>query len=423
MSDQILVVDDETGIRELLSEILRDEGYQVHLAANAEEARKVRTQLRPELVLLDIWMPGMDGVSLLREWSSGGLLNMPVVMMSGHATVDTAVEATRIGAVDFLEKPIALPKLLATVKRALNKGKSEYRPEITLHQLGRSTRIDELRRQLDRMVNHNAPVLITGEPGCGIELAARYLQRPQTPWFESASNQWLAQNAFEPLANTQGGIIFVAGIHDLEPAEQRGLEQLLGKLEKHHVRLICGSSQSVAHLHAEGKLDRNLLAKLSALVVGVPPLREHAEDIPDLANALLAQMMEAGEIPVTSLDVAAQNQIRQLPWPGNIPMLTNALRVMALAAEDGEIDAAAVERLAAEWIEAADAPSLPAMAADFSLPLREAREQFERAYFLHLLELEAGNAARVAERSGLERTHLYRKLKQLGISLPQLRGG
>jgi DNA-binding NtrC family response regulator len=424
VADQILVVDDETGIRELLSEILSDEGYQVHLAANAEEARKVRTQLRPELVLLDIWMPGMDGVSLLREWSSGGLLNMPVVMMSGHATVDTAVEATRIGAVDFLEKPIALPKLLATVKRALSKGKAEYRPEITLHQLGRSARIDELRRQLERMVNHNAPVLITGEPGCGIELAARYLQRPQTPWFESADNQWLAQNAFEPLASTQGGIIFVGGIHALEPAEQRGLEQLLGKLEKHHVRLVCGSHYSVAQLHAENSLDQQLLAKLSALVVSVPPLRDHAEDIPDLANALLAQLMEAGEIPVTTLAVAAQNQLRQLPWPGNIPMLTNALRVMAVSINGGEIGAETVEHLSAEWIAAAEQAAPPAVPmADFGLPLREAREQFERAYFLHLLELESGNAARVAERSGLERTHLYRKLKQLGISLPQHRGG
>jgi DNA-binding NtrC family response regulator len=422
VADQILVVDDETGIRELLSEILRDEGYQVHLAANAEEARKVRNQLRPELVLLDIWMPGMDGVSLLREWSSGGLLNMPVVMMSGHATVDTAVEATRIGATDFLEKPIALPKLLATVKRALNKGKAEYRAEITLHQLGRSARVDELRRQLERMANHNAPVLITGEAGSGIELAARYLQRPQTPWFESADNQWLAQNAFEPLANTQGGIIFIAGIHELEPAEQKGLEQLLGKLEKHRVRLICGSAYPVAQLLSGGVLDQALVHKLSALVVNVPPLREHAEDIPDLANALLAQMMEAGEIPLTTLGVAAQNRIRQMEWPGNIPMLTNALRVLAVTREGGEVSLDDVEQLAEEWISAAE-PTATQAAADFSLPLREAREQFERSYFEHLLRLESGNMARVAERSGLERTHLYRKLKQLGISLPQHRGG
>lgn len=422
MSDQILVVDDETGIRELLSEILRDEGYQVHLAANAEEARKIRSGMRPDLVLLDIWMPGMDGVSLLKEWSSGGLLNMPVVMMSGHATVDTAVEATRIGAADFLEKPIALPKLLGTVKRALNKGKSEYRAEITLHQLGRSSRIDELRRQLERMSNHNAPVLITGEPGSGIELAARYLQRPQTPWFEAEDNQWLAQNAFEPLANTQGGVIFIDRIHELEAAEQKGLEQLLGKLEKHRVRLICGSGHTVAQLLSHGRLDQALVHKLSALVVNVPPLREHAEDIPDLANALLAQMMEAGEIPLTTLGVAAQNRIRQMEWPGNIPMLTNALRVMAVTREGGEVGVQDVEQLAEEWVNATESNPTQATT-DFSLPLREAREQFERSYFEHLLKLESGNMVKIAERSGLERTHLYRKLKQLGISLPQHRGG
>src|SRR6186713_3551886 len=136
---QILVVDDEVGIRELLSEILRDEGYQVRLAENAGQARAQRAQARPDLVLLDIWMPDTDGITLLKEWASGGLLTMPVVMMSGHATIDTAVEATRIGAMDFLEKPIALQRLLGTVKRALRHPEAAATPELSIAALGRSS--------------------------------------------------------------------------------------------------------------------------------------------------------------------------------------------------------------------------------------------------------------------------------------------
>ena len=137
---QILVVDDEIGIRELLSEILRDEGYQVRLAENAGQARAQRAQGRPDLVLLDIWMPDTDGITLLREWASSGLLTMPVVMMSGHGTIDTAVEATRIGAYDFLEKPIALQKLLATVGRALKRGEQQVKPTLMLATLARLNR-------------------------------------------------------------------------------------------------------------------------------------------------------------------------------------------------------------------------------------------------------------------------------------------
>ena len=179
---QILVVDDEIGIRELLSEILSDEGYQVQLAENAAEARAFRSQTRPDLVLLDIWMPDTDGITLLKEWASAGLLTMPVVMMSGHGTIDTAVEATRIGAYDFLEKPIALQKLLATVGRALKHGGEQAQPTLSLATLGRAPLVVELKQRLERVINLRTPLLLTGEPGCGIELAARFLHPRNTPW-------------------------------------------------------------------------------------------------------------------------------------------------------------------------------------------------------------------------------------------------
>src|SRR6266853_755474 len=154
---QILVVDDEVGIRELLSEILSDEGHSVQLAANATAARSLRAQRRPDLVLLDIWMPDADGITLLKEWATGGQLTMPVIMMSGHGTIDTAVEATRIGAMDFLEKPIALQKLLATVKRALRAGESRAVMPLSIANFGRSMIITELKKRLARICGSRFP--------------------------------------------------------------------------------------------------------------------------------------------------------------------------------------------------------------------------------------------------------------------------
>lgn len=193
-SSDILIVDDEIGIRELLSEILQDEGYTVALAENAELARQLRDQTRPALVLLDIWMPDCDGVTLLKEWAKLGQLNMPVIMMSGHASIDTAVEATRIGAFDFLEKPIALQKLLSTIQRALKYGDMQGKKSLNLDRLGKSPAILELKRQLERVVNVKSPVLLTGERGVGFELVARFFHQANTPW--------IVPNKLEQLADT-----------------------------------------------------------------------------------------------------------------------------------------------------------------------------------------------------------------------------
>ncbi len=412
MSNQILVVDDEVGIRELLSEILHDEGYHVRLAADAMEARRLRHEERPDLVLLDIWMPQMDGISLLKEWRALGQLNMPVIMMSGHGSVDTAVEATRMGAFDFLEKPIALPKLLATVERAMRKGKMNFRPQLTTLQLGKGDAVVRLRYQLSQVANHNAPLLLVGEPGCGIELAARQLHQVNTPWFHSEQHQWLAENPFEPLNDSQGGILFIPEIGELNPAQQKGLAQLLGKLEKHQVKLICGSTHPIAQLTQNQGFDPDLAAKLSAVTIRVPALREHAEDIPDIAVVLLHAMVSAGEVPPKALATSALNAFRQARWAGNLPMLTNVIRTLALTVAGPDITGDEAIKLLSQF--EAQQPANPEKI-QFERPLREARDDFERAYFEYHIRQEAGNMSRVAERVGLERTHLYRKLKQLGI--------
>ena len=179
---EILIVDDEVGIRELLSEILQDEGYRVSLAENATAARAYRARERPALVLLDIWMPDTDGVTLLREWAASGQLTMPVIMMSGHGTIETAVEATKIGAFDFLEKPVGLQKLLGTVARALKVALPRAsRGASRSPRIGTSGAMREVERQMEQLLAARKPLLILGEPGAGHEVAARALHAPDTP--------------------------------------------------------------------------------------------------------------------------------------------------------------------------------------------------------------------------------------------------
>ena len=407
---QILVVDDEIGIRELLSEILADEGHTVQLAQNAAHARALRAAERPDLVLLDIWMPDTDGITLLKEWAANGQLTMPVVMMSGHGTIETAVEATRIGAIDFLEKPIALQKLLATVKRALGRAGGQPQPGLTLLSLGRSPVLTELRKRLAQVATMSMPVLLRGERGVMPELFARYLHQPNTPWVVAGAA--LADAPQELLTQAASGLLFVEELAALTRAQQKNLAFILGKQEKSKTRIVSFTAEDPARLAAEIGFDAVLLARLSELSLPLPALREHAEDIPDIAGILLAQLVEARICPPRHFSTAALNTLRQFHWPRNLQDLQAAVKNLALTALEEEIGAADVERVAAQFHPAADAQiSLP-----LALPLREAREAFERAYFEQLLAREAGSIARVAEKSGLERTHLYRKLKALGIA-------
>jgi two-component system nitrogen regulation response regulator NtrX len=412
-SNQILVVDDEVGIRELLLEILQDEGYNVQLAENAGQARDLRTQSRPDLVLLDIWMPDTDGVTLLKEWASSGQLTMPVVMMSGHGTIDTAVEATRIGAFDFLEKPIALQKLLTTVGRALRRGEAQLKTELSLSSLGKSPVMVDLKKRLTQIANLKTPVLMVGETGSGAELCARFLHQPNTPWVAPEATTLLADNPTELLHQARDGLLFLQEIGTLSKLEQRGLLLLLSKLEKYNARLACATAKPLPELVEKGLFDQSLFQALGGLTLTVPSLREHREDIPDLANMLLSQLVEAKEAPPRVFSVAALNALRNHGWPGNMQQLSNVVKTLALSALGDEISVEEVNQILNQFEtsnSAAQAPSFP-----LDMPLREARDIFERAYFDHHIKLESGNMSRVAERVGLERTHLYRKLKQLGI--------
>lgn len=414
-NNTILVVDDEIGIRELLSEILRDEGYRVALAENAEQARVWRSQTRPELVLLDIWMPDTDGITLLKDWASNGMLTMPVIMMSGHGTIDTAVEATRIGAFGYLEKPIPLQKLLSTVSKALRGGQSKQHSALSLASLGKGVLISDLRKRLEQVANLKTPLLLMGEPGVGVEVCARFMHRPNTPWVEPETLTSLAESPLDLLELARDGLLFLKDIGEISKLGQKGLLLLLSKLGKYNVRLVCATSQPLAELTAQGAYHPKLYEALSSLSVGIPALRAHREDIPELANQILSRFVESGEASSElQFSTAALNCLRNYDWPGNLTQLTGVVHSLALTCTGDEISAEAVQQ-AMVFPESA----LPSVASDIplDLSLREARDLFEKTYFERLIDQESGNMTRVAERAGLERTHLYRKIKLLGIKL------
>jgi two-component system, NtrC family, nitrogen regulation response regulator NtrX len=407
---QILVVDDEIGIRELLSEILADEGHSVLLADSAAAARRLRDANRPDLVLLDIWMPDTDGITLLREWSASAQLTMPVVMMSGHGTIETAVEATRIGALDYLEKPIALQRLLATVKRALRHQELAAPPPLSLVTLGRSAALTELRRRLAQLAQTAAPLMMRGEAGMMPEIFARQLAAPGAPFLDAAD--LLAEASSDLLARAAGGVLFVPDLARLQRNEQKSLEFLQARVDKHKARIVSFSPVDAKALAERHGFDPALVARLGELVVRLPALREFAEDVPDLAAQMLAQLMEARACPPRRFSVAALNALRHHRWPGNLAELGHVVKNLSLGALDEEIGVSDVERVLS-----AQAPPEAALAVPLGRPYREAREAFERAYFENLLAAENGSMSRVAEKCGLERTHLYRKLKALGLAV------
>jgi two-component system, NtrC family, nitrogen regulation response regulator NtrX len=443
---KILVVDDEADIRVLLKEILSDEGYEVDVAANAGQARASRAKTTPDLVLLDIWMPDTDGITLLREWSATGGGDCPVVMMSGHGTVETAVEATRLGAFDFVEKPLSLAKLLRTVERAMDAGKKRRvstRPQLAplLATFGRSRIAQQLRDELTRVAGLDTSLLLVGEPGSGREALARFTHEagpraaqrftslvasgipddnPEAYLFGTGVDGSATQGVLD---QARGGTLFIQEIDDLAPRVQR---LLLGVVESgafHRVggvapvpfnaRIIATAQPGIEdRAGTPGGIRRDLLAHLSAMLVRVPALREYAEDVPDLLRFYVERMVDAEKLPLRRFSVAAQNRLRNYPWPDNLRELRSLVRRMLVRGGPEEIR---LEEIETELVANAP-PDLPLVKQDLlALPLREAREQFERAYLQQQLLLCNGKVGQLAKRVGMERTHLYRKLRSLGV--------
>jgi len=443
-SPRILIVDDEADIRSLLREILSEEGYEVDVAADASQARASRARQDPDLVLLDIWMPDTDGITLLREWVRGPGGDTPVVMMSGHGTVETAVEATRLGAFDFVEKPLSLAKLLRTVERALDTGRQKRQSARTLlppplAPVGRSRAMQTLREQVQQVAPHAAAVLLLGESGTGREAFARFIHtqsaRAARGFVVAVAGSLDEANVNARLHGVQGergeaglyeqadgGSLFINGLEDLAPAVQRvlmadienGTYTSMGGTGTRSLNLrLISSALPGFELRGGGEpFRRDLLSQLNVVTLKVPPLREYAEDVPELLRYYVDRLVEEARLPFRRFSVAAQNRLRNYPWPGNIHELKNLVHRLLILKGGEEISLEEIERELSTQAPGDE----PLVKLDLlALPLREAREQFERAYLQQQLLICNGKVGQLAKRVGMERTHLYRKLRSLGV--------
>ncbi len=441
----VLVVDDEADIRALIKDILSDEGYEVTNAGDATEAREAREDNKFDLILLDIWMPDTDGISLLREWSAQGGLDCPVVIMSGHGTVDTAVEATRLGAFDFVEKPLSIAKLLRTVERAIQAAKSQSTserrlPQLLLTPVGRSKIMQDLRDKVQQYANHSSSVLLIGEAGTGRGAFARYIHalsdRAEGPLVNLLSASLTESNAEEQLFGSEAngevhngyferaknGTLIIDELTDLNELAQKLIMSVLeqGEFVRHggrepiklQARVLATTNVNYEGKIKEGSLRRELVSDLNTLSLRVPPLREYAEDVPELLSYYVDKLVDGEGLSFRRVGVAAQNRLRNYPWPHNVRELKNLVRRLLITGSDEEISLDEVEK----EIAATARSDEPLVKQDLlSLPLREAREQFERAYLKQQLVLCDGKVGKLAKRVGMERTHLYRKLRSLRV--------
>ncbi len=447
---RILVVDDEPDIRRLVCEILEDEGYQVATAENAAVARELKKSQAPDLILLDIWMPDTDGITLLKEWVVEKALFCPVIMMSGHGSVEAAVEATRLGAYDFLEKPLSLAKLLLIVERALEASSLQIENAGLKQQLvadiepvGKSATVARIKDQLKRLAQHDARVLFVGEAGVGKELYARYLHNNSAhrdgPFVDVAVGSILPENSAVEffgkedsgkvypglLERAHKGTLFLGEIGGMDKETQL---RLLGALESSSflrvggseavrvdVRVVASTRIALDEEVRAGRFRQDLYYLLNEVSLDIQPLREHSEDVPALLSFYVDYFVSQDRLPFRKFSMAAQNLLRNYSWRGNMRELKNLVqRLMILGAgEDIELDEVktALGSVISDTVTPSSVPDF------FNLPLKEARDHFEKAYLEYHFERAGGSVAKLSAAVGMERTHLYRKLHSLNIRL------
>ncbi len=442
----ILVVDDEPDIRQTVSEILEDEGYQVSQAEDAKAAREARRARKLDLALLDIWMPETDGISLLREWAETGDLPFPVIMMSGHGTVETAVEATKLGAYDFVEKPISLAKLLLTVERALEAGELRRENEglrsrlPVVEPVGVSEAMRDIKSQAKRLAQHDTWILINGEAGVGKATFARYLHnlsgRRDGPFIELNAGSVAPENSavelfgseladqvrYGKLEQAHGGTLFIDEVAQMDPETQVRLSAALdsGNIMRIggkesipiDVRVIAATRANLEEMVSQDKFRQELYYQLNVVPITIPALRERPEDVPELLRFYAEFFPNQDKLEYRHFSVAAQNRLRQYQWPGNVRELQNLVQRLLILGS-GEVELDEVEQALGNLMPVPCGDQLSGV--DFQLPLREAREQFERAYLVSRLKDVGGSVGKLANVSGMERTHLYRKLRSLDI--------
>jgi two-component system nitrogen regulation response regulator NtrX len=448
----ILIVDDEPGIRRSLGESLSEEGYAVLKAERGEQMLQLLEDSEADgldLVLLDVWLPGLDGLECLKRAKSLRPA-LPVVMVSGHGSIDTALQATKFGAFDFLEKPIDLDRLLLVVRNALNQGRLEAENERLAIEvegerffLAESPAMKRLMADVQLVAGTEGRVLLTGENGSGKEEIARLIHslgpRKDAPFVEvncAAIPEELIESelfghmkgAFTGAVRDQkgkfreatGGTLFLDEVGDMSLKTQAKVLRALqeGRIEpvggggavEVDVRVIAATNKDLAEEIRAGRFREDLYFRLAVVPLRVPSLRERAEELLLLAEAFLARLAKRHGRPARRLGPDAKDALLRHDWPGNVRELKNLMERAVILGRGPEVSARDLGPLAARHIAEPDPFSFPEFAS-----LREAREWFEGVYIQRELKVQNGNMTRAAERLGLDRSNLYKRLKALGI--------
>src|SRR6185312_1783822 len=455
MAAEILIVDDEADIRDLVAGILQDEGYDARTARNSDEALTAITTRRPNLVFLDIWLQGsrLDGLQLLDSVKHEHP-ELPVVMISGHGNIETAVAAIKHGAYDFIEKPFKADRLVLVADRALEA--SRLRREVRqLKQsapaqptiVGRSAAVGQLRQTIEKVAPTNSRILIVGPSGGGKELAARTIHqtsgrangpfivinaaaitpdRMEVEMFGVDHSNGAAERKAGALEEANGGTLFIDDIADLPRETQNKIlrvlvDQTFQRVGSNikvavDVRIVSSTARNLEAEIAEGRFREDLYHRLSVVPIRVPPLAERREDIPDLVDYFMDQISRATGLPKRKIGEDAMAVLQSHDWPGNVRQLRNNVeRLMILAGGDPDVvlDASMLPPDVGSMV-----PNMPNGNGGehlMGLPLRDAREVFEREYLVAQISRFGGNISRTAEFVGMERSALHRKLKALGI--------
>ena len=452
MALEVLVVDDEADIRELVAGVLEDEGYSVRSAGDSGAALEAIDDRRPSLVLLDVWLQGskLDGLQLL-EQIKGRDPTLPVLMISGHGNLDTAVAAIREGAVDFIEKPFKADRLLHLVGRAtetdrLKRENANLRlqvgPDDQLD--GTSVAINTVRATLKRVAPTGSRVLITGPAGVGKEIAARMIHnwspRAGSPFIVLSAAMMSPERVEEELFGSElngvarpglleqahGGTLFLDEIADMPITTQAKILRVLTDQSytrvggqrpvKVDVRVLSATSRNLADEIAAGRFREDLFYRLNVVPVRIPPLRERREDIPELVAHFLARFSAERRIQTPELSKDATAALQAHDWPGNVRQLRNIIERTLILTPGDRVGCIEVDLLPPEIIETQGSTGLGgASMAIMGSPLREARESFEREYLKIQIRRFSGNISRTASFIGMERSALHRKLKALGL--------
>jgi len=452
MALEVLVVDDEEDIRELVSGVLEDEGYAVRSAGDSNGALEAIKDRRPSLVLLDVWLHGsrLDGLQLLQEIKRHDP-SLPVLMISGHGNLDTAVAAVREGAVDFIEKPFEAGHLLHLVARAteterLRRENASLRQQIIHDEVlsGSSVAINTVRATLKRVAPTGSRVLLTGPAGVGKEVAARTIHgwstRADGPFVVVSAAMMTPERVEEELfgidsedtsrpgllEQAHGGTLFLDEIADMPLTTQAKILRVLTDQSyqrvggqrpvKVDVRVLSATSRDLQQEIAEGRFREDLFYRLNVVPVRLPSLRERREDIPELANQFLARFAAERRIPTPQLSDEAVAALQAHDWPGNVRQLRNIIERTIILAPCERVERIEADMLPPEIIESQGSAGLSGQAMTImGSPLREARETFEREYLKIQIRRFSGNISRTATFIGMERSALHRKLKALGI--------